>query len=128
MTKTIKRKKFLFWYQKFLFRVCDCFLDSILSFKNELNSVGEFCDNLKELLFDDIPIIPDIIDDVFFIFGKISIVFYETALYQFDCKKFISHDKMYGECLAFDNDCNCLYLLEKKFPVSMHFVQIVSII
>ena len=93
-----------------------------------MNSVGEFYDDLKELLFDEIPIIPDITDDVFLIFGKISIVCCEAALYQFDYKKFISHDKMYDECLAFGNECNCFYLLEKNFLVSMHFVQIVSII
>ena len=53
-------------------------------------------------------------DDVFFIFGKISIVCCEAALYQFHYKTFISHDIMYDECLAFGNDCNCVYLLEKK--------------
>ena len=85
-----------------------------LSFRNKLNSVGEFTDDLKELLFDDMHIIHDIPDDIFLIYGKISIVCCETALYQFDYKKFISHDKMYDECLAFDNECNCLCLLEKK--------------
>ena len=120
MTRTIKRKKYLFWYnfddkvKVVEFRVCDCFFDPILSFQNKLNSVGECYDDLKELLFDEIPIIPDITDDVFFIFGKISIVCCEAALYQFDYKKIISHDKMYDECLAFGNECNCLYLLEKK--------------
>ena len=79
-----------------------------------MNSVGEFYDDLKELLFDEIPIIPDIADDVFLIFGKISIVCCEATLYQFDYKKFILHDKMFDECLAFGNECNCLYLLEKK--------------
>ena len=55
MKKTIKRKKYLFWYDSDEkteieeFRVCDCFLDLVLNFKNELNIVGEFCDNLKEL-------------------------------------------------------------------------------
>ena len=55
MTRTIKIKKYLFWYnfddkvKVVKFRVCNCFLDSILSFQNKLNSVGEFCDYLKEL-------------------------------------------------------------------------------
>ena len=55
MTRAIKRKKYLFWYnfdykvEIVEFRVCNCFLDSILSFQNKLNSVGEFCDYLKEL-------------------------------------------------------------------------------
>ena len=120
MTRTIKRKKYLFWYnfddkvKVVEFRVCDCFFDPILSFQNKLNSVGEFYDDLKELLFDEIPIIPDITDDVFLIFGKISIVCCETALYQFDYKKLICHDKMYDECLAYEIEYNCLYLLEKK--------------
>ena len=118
MTRTIKRKKYLSWYnfddkvKVVEFRVCDCFLNS--SFQNKFNSFGEFCDDLKELLFDDIPIIPDITDDVFLIFGKISIVCCEAALYQFDYKKVISHDKMYDECLAMDIECNFMYFLEKK--------------
>ena len=73
MKKTIKRKKYLFWYDSDEkteieeFRVCDCFLDLVLNFKNELNIVGEFCDNLKELFFDQIPI-SDIDDDIFLLF------------------------------------------------------------
>ena len=74
MTRTIKRKKYLFWFdfddkvKVVEFRVCDCFLDQILIFRNKLNSVGEFTDDLKKLLFDNIPIIPDIADDIFFLF------------------------------------------------------------
>ena len=89
MKKTIKRKKYLFWYDSDEkteieeFRVCDCFLDLVLNFKNELNIVGEFCDNLKELFFDQIRI-SDIDDDIFLLFGKISIVCCRSALFQFD--------------------------------------------
>ena len=79
-----------------------------------MNSAGEFCDDLKELLFDDMPIILDTTDDIFLIYGKKSFVCCETALCQFDYKKFISHNKMYDECLAYEIECNCLYLLEKK--------------
>ena len=120
MKKTIKRKKYLFWYDSDEkteieeFRVCDCFQDPVLNFKNELNIVGEFCDNLKELFFDQIPIIPDIDDDVFLLFGKISIVCCRSALFQFDYRKFILDDKMYNNCLAYFIDCNCMYYLEKK--------------
>ena len=76
LIRTIKRKKYLFWFdfgdkvKVVEFRVCDCFLDQILIFQNKLNSVGEFTDDLKELLFDNIPIIPDIADDIFLIYGK----------------------------------------------------------
>ena len=120
MTRTIKRKKYLFWFdfgdkvKVVEFRVCDCFLDQILIFRNKLSSVGEFTDDLKELLFDNIPIIPDIADDIFLIYGKKSIACCETALYQFDYRKFICHNKMYDECSAYEIECNCLYLLEKK--------------
>ena len=120
MTRTIKRKKYLLWYnfddkaKVVEFRVCNCFFDLILSFQNKLNSVGEFYDELKELLFDEIPNIPDITDDVFLIFGKILIVCCAAALYQFDYKIFFLHDKMYDECLAFGNECNYFNLLEKK--------------
>ena len=64
--------------------------------------------------FDQIPSKVDIEDDVFLILGKTSVVCCETALYQFDYRKFICHDKMYDECLAYEIECNCLYLLEKK--------------
>ena len=47
MTRTIKRKKYLLWYNSddavevVEFRVCDCFLDSVLNFKSNLNKFGE---------------------------------------------------------------------------------------
>ena len=68
----------------------------------------------KHFFFDQIPSNVDIEDDVFLIFGKTSVVCCETTLYQFDYRKFIFHDKMYDECLAYEIECNCLYLLEKK--------------
>ena len=79
-----------------------------------MNIVGKFCDELKELFFDQIPIKPDITDDVFLLFGKISIACCRTALFQFDYRKFISHDKMYDDCLAYIVDFNCTYFLDKK--------------
>ena len=47
MTRTIKRKKYLLWYNSddavevVEFRVCDCFLDSVLNFKSNLNKFGK---------------------------------------------------------------------------------------
>ena len=103
MTKTIVRKKYLVSYSDdneakvVQVRTCDCFLDSILHFKKNM-----------------VVLKVDIQDDVFLIFAKKSVVCFETALYQFDYRKFICHDKMYDECLAYEIECNCLYLLEKK--------------
>ena len=118
MAKTIVRKKYLVWYSDdnetkvVEFRTCDCFLDSILHFKKKYDGFDEKL--IKDFFFDQIPSKVDIEDDVFLIFGKTSVVCCETALYQFDYRKFICHDKMYDECLAYEIECNCLYLLEKN--------------
>ena len=52
MIRTIKRK-YLFWYFGLTLMIKLKLLN--LSFQNKLNSVGEFTDDIKELLFDNIP-------------------------------------------------------------------------
>ena len=56
MTRTINRKKYLLWYESNAdngvkvveFRVCDCFFDSVLNFKNNLDKFGE---KIKTIFF-----------------------------------------------------------------------------
>ena len=52
--------------------------------------------------------------DIFSLFGKITIVCCRNALYHFFYKEDFNHDKLYDECLGYDIDMHCLYLLEKN--------------
>ena len=58
----------------------------------------------------------DVEDDVFLLFGRVCIVCCKTALYQFDFhyRRFVSHEKLYQDCLAYNIECNCLHFLEKN--------------
>ena len=93
------------------FRVCDCYLDWILSFQKE-NKNTVFSEELMTDFFDEIP--TDIECDVFSIFGKVTIVCCRRALYHFFYKEDIQHEKLSDECLGNDIDCRCMYFLEKK--------------
>ena len=106
----------LFRYKICEFRVCDCFLDWTIHFHNE-NKDTVFSEEVITDFFDAIP--TDMIDcDIFSIFGKITIVCCRNALYHFFYKEDLNHDKLSDECLGYDIDMRCLYLLEKKlfFP------------
>ena len=52
--------------------------------------------------------------DIFSLFGKITIVCCRNALFHFFYKEDLQHDKLSDECLAFDIDMRCMYMLEKK--------------
>ena len=119
-----EQKKHLLWcvfdddesdlnrYKVYEFRVCDCFFDWTIRFQNE-NKKTVFSEELITDFFDAIP--TDIVDcDIFSIFGKITIVCCRNALYHFFYKDDIQHDKLSDECLGYDIDCKCMYLLEKK--------------
>ena len=54
--------------------------------------------------------------DIFSLFGKITIVCCRNALYHFFYKD-LNHDKLYDECLGYDIDMRCLYLLEKNLSL-----------
>ena len=126
---TDKEKKYLLWsvfdydsedddktFKIQEFRVCDWYLDWCLCFHNKnMNTV--FSEEFTTAFFDEIP--SGLNDyDVFCIFGQISIVCCERALYHFFLEDDIQHEKLYDECLGYDIDCRCSYLLEKKilFP------------
>ena len=72
-----------------------------------------FSEELITDFFDEIP--TDRVDcDIFSIFGKVTIVCCRNALYHFFYKEDVHHDKLSDECLGYDIDCCCVYLLEKK--------------
>ena len=94
------------------FRVCDCFLDWTTRFRNE-NKNAVFCEEVIADFFDSVP--TDTTDcDIISLFGKITIVCCRKALYHFFYKEDLNHDKLYDECLGYDIDMRCLYLLEKN--------------
>ena len=98
------------------FRVCDCYLDWILYFQNK-NKNTVFSEEFTTSFFDEIPS-NKIACDVFSIFGKVTIVCCRRALYHFFYKEDVQHEKLSDECLGYDIECCCMYLLEKKlfFP------------
>ena len=130
-SKSTNRKKYLIWtlfadddddnaYNIFKiqeFRLCDCYLDWILHFQLR-NKETIFSNEFTTAFFDEIPLEGNDIAadcDIFVVFGKISIVCCERALYHFSYKKDIPHEKFYDECLGYQIECCCLYLLEGKF-------------
>ena len=52
--------------------------------------------------------------DIFSLFGKITILCCRNALYHFFYKEDLQHDKLSDECLGYEYDMRCMYLLEKK--------------
>ena len=63
--------------------------------------------------FDGIP--TDVVNcDIFSLFGKITIVCCRNALFHFFYKEDLQHDKLSDECLGFDIDMRCMYMLGKK--------------
>ena len=125
MNYSIGQKKHLLWcvfdddgsdlsrFKVCEFRVCDCFLDWTIPFQNE-NMDTVFSEEVITDFFDATP--TDMADDcdIFSIFGKITIVCCRNALYHFFYKEDVQHDKLSDECLGYDIDMRCMYLLEKK--------------
>lgn len=126
---TIKRKKHLFWYiiDKTIkiakFRVCDCF-NSILKLKKKNEHIdGE---TIKEIFFEELAMTVDI-EDVFLLFGKVCIVYclYSLTSNTEDLFCMKSYIRIVWHIIL--NAIVCIFW-KKIFLVSMHYVQIVSII
>ena len=124
MSYSICQRKYLLWamfddnddeFSNFKireFRTCDCFVDWIIRFQNK-NKNTLFSEEIITDFFDAIP--TDMISyDMFSIFGKITIVCCKNALYHFFYKEDLNQDKLIDECLGYDIDMRCLYLLDKK--------------
>ena len=124
MSYSICQRKYLLWamfddnddeFSNFKireFRTCDCFVDWIIRFQNK-NKNTLFSEEIITDFFDAIP--TDMISyDMFSIFGKITIVCCKNASYHFFYKEDLNQDKLIDECLGYDIDMRCLYLLDKK--------------
>ena len=124
MSYTICQRKYLLWAvfddndDEFInfkireFRVCDCFLEWTIRFQN-VNRDVVFSEEIIEDFFDAIPAERDNYD-VFSLFGEITILCCKNALYHLLYKEDLNHDKLADECLGYDIDMHCMYILERN--------------
>ena len=106
------------------FRVCDCYLDWILSFQKE-NKNTVFSEELMTDFFDEIP--TDIECDVFSIFGKVTIVCCRRACIISSIRKtFSMKNSLTNVWVMTSIVVVCIF---SKKSCSLHiFVQIVNLI
>ena len=96
--------------------MCECFLDWIIYFQM-VNKNTVFSEEFMTDFFDEIQV--DNVDgDVFYLFGKITIVCCRNALYHLFYKEDHQHDKLSDKCMGYDIGMQCMYLLEKKMVFS----------
>ena len=124
MSYTICQRKYLLWAvfddndDEFInfkireFRVCDCFLEWTIRFQN-VNRDVVFSEEIIEDFFDAIPAERNNYD-VFSLFGEITILCCKNALYHLLYKEDLNHDKLADECLGYDIDMHCMYILERN--------------
>ena len=124
MSYTICQRKYLLWAvfddndDEFInfkireFRVCDCFLEWTIRFQN-VNRDVVFSEEIIEDFFDAIPGERNNYD-VFSLFGEITILCCKNALYHLLYKEDLNHDKLADECLGYDIDMHCMYILERN--------------
>ena len=95
------------------FRVCDCFLEWTVRFRN-LSKDVIFSEEIITDFFDAVP--TEMVGyDVFSLFGEITILCCKNALYHFLYKEDLDHDKLADECLGYDIDMRCMYIFERNF-------------
>ena len=94
------------------FRVCDCFLEWTIRFQNVSKDVM-FSEEIITDFFDAVPS-GTINYDIFSLFGKITIICCKNALYHFFYQEDLDHDKLAFECLGYDIDMRCMYILERN--------------
>ena len=124
MSYSICQRKYLLWAvfddndDEFInfkireFRVCDCFLEWTIRFQN-VNRDVVFSEEIIEDFFDAIPAERNNYD-VFSLFGEITILCCKNALYHLLYKEDLNHDKLADECLGYDIDMHCMYILERN--------------
>ena len=124
MSYTICQRKYLLWAvfddndDEFInfkireFRVCDCFLEWTIRFQN-VNRDVVFSEEIIEDFFDAIPAERNNYD-AFSLFGEITILCCKNALYHLLYKEDLNHDKLADECLGYDIDMHCMYILERN--------------
>ena len=114
------------------FRVCDCFLEWTIRFQIVSKDVV-FSEEIITDFFDTVPS-KTINYDIFSLFGNITIICCENALYHFFYKEDLNHDELADECLEYDIDMRCMYLLDRKLinfsslctNCQFNFIKIVS--
>ena len=94
------------------FRVCDCFLEWTIRFQNVSKDVV-FSEEIITDFFDAIPA-ETINYDISSLFGEITIICCKNALYHYFYKEDLNHDKLTDECLGYDIEMHCMYILERK--------------
>ena len=95
------------------FRVCDCFLEWTVRFRN-LSKDVIFSEEIITDFFDAVP--TEMVGyDVFSLFGEITILCCKNALYHFLYKEDLDHNKLADECLGCDIDMRCMRILERNF-------------
>ena len=123
-------------------RVCDCFIDS--TFLREIREVKcadseQRVDEFQER-FDEITLNIDLSSNkIYSLFGKISIICCDLALYQYNYLDFVSNEELFANCqcdmmLVDDTLANCLFYSEYDlsninrlcFVCSINFLKMVS--
>ena len=94
------------------FRVCDGFLEWTIRFQNVSKDVV-FSEEIITDFFDAIPA-ETINYDISSLFGEITIICCKNALYHYFYKEDLNHDKLTDECLGYDIEMHCMYILERK--------------
>ena len=93
------------------FLVCDCFLDWTLSFRHRFND-DLYAERTMTDFFGEIPS-DHITTDIYAMFGTITVVCCQKALYHFCYMDEIDEDYFLKECNAYQIDMRCMYFLEK---------------
>ena len=103
-------------------RVCDCFIDLTIKFLREIREVkcvdSKQCVDEFQERFDEITLniaLPS--NKIYSLFGKISIICCELALYQRDFLDFVLNEEIFADCqcnmmLVDDTLGNCLFYSE----------------
>ena len=126
-------------------RVCDCFIDSTIKFLREIGEakhVGrEQCVDEFQERFDEITLNIDLPSNkIYSLFGKISAICCDLALYQCDYLDFVSNEEIFADCqcdmMLVDNTLgNCSFYSEYDlsnmerlcFACSIDFLKMVSV-
>ena len=108
------------------FRVCDCFLEWTVRFRN-LSKDVIFSEEIITDFFDAVP--TEMVGyDVFSLFGEITILCCKNALYHFLYKEDLDHNKLADECLGMILICDVCIFLKEILMIFRVSVQIVNLI
>ena len=121
-------------------RVCDCFIDSTIKFLREIGEakhVGrEQCVDEFQERFDEITLNIDLRNnEIYSLFGKISVICCVLVLYQYDYLDFVSNEEHFADCqgdmmLVDDTLGNCLFYLQHDLSNinRLHFACLINLL